>query len=473
MLPAPPVPGQSPVRQPAPCILHTQMCSGVSFGNSIEKMSDQKISTYVGSMLENRNIPEWLRPDAQNPTELRKYALDLLIAPMPTEIKHLEREDLIMCIAAMEDQNEVSHSKCKNIEDSTPTQQLREYVAWLLPDPIREDLYTMTQGRLVATATKMYRDLCIPPTEQPDLRKWNRHEIIEHAEKLLARYPSLRFPHENKFADNIWITYLAKAVHLPDKKLQEILSTDDSTLSIAHQRYEKMKHLETLFHSVPSINNTEFPRRIENWIDFENSRIENSQIRLRVEKGWFLELTICKLNTEAINAKQTCYAPVGHVLDADIKTGPPRYYESSPWPRFSLRETFFNMTASARTVTQFITVEFGLKNKNGEEYCVLRVYKAPKIGEAVNTLRTYHIPCQDADREQKKKLRKFLGVFGTKVGEKYNLLGKATGRQYRAHDPTDRMRHDEARLALDKALGDKDDLVEKIPGNALARPSLT
>ena len=494
MLFAPPVPGESPmpsrgpVRQAAPCMLlaapvpsqspvHTQMCSGASLVKSIEEMNDDDIHALLKTMQSKFGVPPWMRVETEttDPDQLKKYrkmmAFALLIAPRRNELEKLDQiDDLIRCIRAMERQNEIPDSKSIEITDSNEIKDLRLYAARLIPDPFTEDFETMTRGRLVASATRMCRDLCITVEKYPDFERMNRYEIMKYAEGLVAKYPRAENGRYLQFPKTEEIRAMAHAVNLPEATLSDILEMHSRTEIERTALREKIRPLRNAYHFLPFISRTTSRSRVYLWRDYE-------------DKAYTIKLETCTDDWHP--AKGTLFLTICTPKNGDYSA------------RFSLFTQGDAARESRRNVTQFMQVEFGHTDHVGMPFFFLEVYDPVDESSADKSESThgklYRIPCpqtEDLKDNQRNRLEEFLSKFGTKIGQAvhkesrrqrqigtriYEFVDRegVTLQQYRARDPTDRMTKCEAALALGKAFAGNDDVVENILSKAFARSSLT
>lgn len=396
----------------------------------------------------------WLRIDAKKLQleKVKRFAKDLLIAPSVRELEklyHGNRGGLIMCIHAMEDQNSIPESDRLKIDNSLlrDEEKLMVYARKHKPLPMFADLESMHRGTLEATVIRMLRDLCMLPTERPNLEELGDDELVSYGETLLAKYPREKFPSWHDHCDRALIERLACTVHLPNDNLQQILKMETKNTNQYYQRYLEVEKLKSSYHAISFYSITASKLGVTLWSGLEQYTIRLQTGICNEEQEGILDLTICRYNRK-LSAEQR---------DMDV--------------RFVLTTKFVSEGGERRNVTQFMEVTFDYEDCCGRLCCLLHVHDPAKESNQTkqNTQfqKCYYIPykhTREPTNNQKARLRDFLDTCATKIGQPvpWQTIHQNLHRQlYKACDAKRRMeRH--TRLVLTEAFSGNEDVVNKI-----------
>jgi hypothetical protein len=198
----------------------------------------------------------------------------------------------------MEDQNNIAESDRTEINYSllNDEENLMLYARKYTPLPIVEDLENMNRGTLEATIIRMRRDLCMLPTERPNLEEFSDHDLVSYGEALLVEYPSEKFPSQLDPIDHALIKRLASAVNLPDENLQNILDMPTRNSREFNKRYLEVKNLKRSYHAISFYSITESKIGVKRWSGLNEYRIcLQTGIWNDAPEGT-LDLTICRYN---------------------------------------------------------------------------------------------------------------------------------------------------------------------------------
>lgn len=415
----------------------------------VDNMSEKNLRKFVQEIQNTLEIPFWLRIDAENLEleKVKRFAKDLLIAPCTGELEKLYEMDhggLIMCIHAMEDQNNVPEADRKKIDTSflRDKEQLIKYAMKHKPFPIFADLETMDRGTLEATVIQMLRHLCMLATELPNLEELSVDELVSYGETLLTKYPREKFPSPCDPCGPALIRRLASVVHLPDNTLEMILAMSTDTQNQRFHRYKEVEKLESSYQQILFYSRTASRLGVNLWSSLEKYTIHLQTGICNKEPEGTLDLTICQ-NTSNGNEMTR-----------------------NPRVRFFL-QTASQQFTTYRNVTQFMEVIFGYQ----EDYCILIVYdpvrESSRTKENTQQQIRYYIPnyhTTDPSINQKKALQDFLSECATKIGQPKPLKTIAQNlneQMYRACDPIHRKQRI-ARQVLLQVFDGKEDVANQI-----------
>ena len=394
----------------------------------IDNMPETKIRTFVTNIQDTLEIPFWLCIDAKK-LELKKvktFAKDLLIAPSTRELKKLYKKGnlgaLIMCIHAMEDQNNIAESDRAEINNSLlrDEEKLMLYARKYNPSPIFADLESMNRGTLEATVIRMLRDLCMLPTKRPNLEEFSDDTLVSYGETLLAKYPCEKFPSRHDRVNNELIKRLASTVHLPEDDQQTILKMPIETMRQYYRRYDEVEKLKSLYPEISFYSITASQLEVTLWSGLKAYTISLQTGFCNDADEEILDLTICRYNQK-------------HSLE-------PRDMDVS----FLLTTKSVSGETKRRNVTQFMQLTFGYKDYHGKLYCLLYVHDPAHEtdGNKQNSkiMNSYYIPythTKEPTNNQEATLRDFLDKCATKIGQPVprETINQSLNRQlYRACD---------------------------------------
>ena len=452
-------------QRPVQYMQHSQLCSAVKFGNTVEDMRGEDLRTYVDEKQKLLKIAYWLCINAQKSEleALRTHAKDLLIAPYHNELKTLythKHQDFKRCISAMEDQNDVPTADRKTFTGSfmTVKKAMLEYADTLRPSPIYTDFTIMTRKQKEANAIGMLRDLCMLPNQRPKVETMSIHELDSLGERLLKLYP------RESFTSLMNARYLGRqpgailetlmsAVHLPEESKQQIRDMSPE------EENTELKLLEPAYHSI----------RFESWTACKAG-----------SKNWsaYQECTICLHIGGVLKGEETglLYLTIGHynprTLHEQQGTGVRR---QDPDVRFLLKTPNENKRNVPQNATQFIELESGFEDLEYQKHVVLNVYDPAtedwNFTENSTCMSQYHIPYMYQKNDQSNQvnqiqiLKKFLRNYATKIGQRvknWSLSGRRTRQLYRACSPVPQMRREAAGVLLHKELHGTDDVMRLI-----------
>lgn len=399
----------------------------------VDNMAETDIRTFVTNIQNTLEIPFWLRIDAKK-LELKKvktFAKDLLIAPSTRELKKLYKKGnlraLIMCIHAMEDQNNIAESDRAEINNSLlrDEEKLMLYARKYNPSPIFADLENMNRGTLEATVIRMLRDLCMLPTKRPNLEEFSDDKLVSYGETLLAKYPCEKFPSRHDHIDRELIKRLASTVHLPEDDLQTILKMPTKTIHDFYRRYDEVEKLKSSYPEISFYSITASQLGVTLWSGLKAHTISLQTGFCNNADEGILDLTICRYNQK-------------HSLE-------PRDMDVS----FLLTTKSVGGETKRSNVTQFMQLTFGYEDLHGKLYCLLYVHDpaTETDGRKQNSkiMHSYAIPythTREPTNNQKAKLLYFLDECATKIGQPVprETINQSLNRQlYRACDAKRRM----------------------------------